>query len=163
MKISRDLIRLATAAGLVVSAVSALAQDVPPCRSRSVNVEHAINAPKSTGTVGFFCVQGSPARVHLEVDQMTITSVLSALRTAYNISYSSSIALNEIRDGVYAGSLRQVISHLLRNYNYVIKLENASFDVDIFGKIGEQAIPTPIANEVRESSARPTHRVSRNR
>jgi hypothetical protein len=163
MKILRGLIRLAAAAALILSAVSALAQDVPPCRSRSVNVEHAINAPKSTAAVDFLCVQGSPTRVHLEVDQTTIMSVLSALRTVYNISYSSSIALNEICDGVYAGSLRQVISHLLSNYNYVIKLKNASLDVDIFGKIDEQAIPASIANEVRENSARPTHRVSRNR
>jgi hypothetical protein len=89
-------------------------------------------------------------------------SVLSALRTVYNISYSSSIALNEIRDGAYAGSLRDVISHLLYNYDYVIKLENASLDIDIFGKIGEQAIPDPITTEVRENPVRPTHRVSRN-
>jgi hypothetical protein len=160
---SRGLPGLVVAAVFGPGAVAALAQHVPPCRSRSVNVEHVLNIPKSTAPVGSLCAQGSPARVHLEVHQTTITLVLSALRTTYNISYSSSVALNDIRDGVYAGSLRQVISHLLRNYNYVIKQENASLDVDIFGKIGGQAIPAPIANEVREPSARRAHQVSRNR
>lgn len=157
----RGLTGLAVAAALVLSAPSALAQEVRPCRSRSVNVEHANYDLKSKAAAAFLCAQGNQARMHLEVRRTTITAVLSALRTAYNISYRSSIALSETRDGVYAGSLREVISRLLSSYSYVIKLENSTLDVDIFGKAGEQAVAAPIATEASNDSARPPARVSR--
>jgi hypothetical protein len=158
---SRALTGLAVAAALIPSAVCALAREVPPCRSRSINVEHANYALNSKAVGGSICAQGNPARIHLEFSQATIASVLSALRTAYHISYRSSLALNEIRGGIYAGSLRHVISQLLSDYNYVIKVENGRLDVVIFSKIGEQAIPAPIATEVRENSVRRTAGVSR--
>jgi hypothetical protein len=161
---SRRLTVPAVAVALVARAVSAPAQDVPPCRSRSLNVEHAINAAEATAAVGFLCVQGNPARVHLEVRQTTIASALSALRTVYNVSYRSSIALDDTRDGIYAGSLRQVIARLLRSYDYVIKSDRAGLDLDIYGKIGERAIPAPIATEVNEKPVRrPIAQVSRTR
>lgn len=154
---------LTVAAALVVSAPSALAQEVPPCRSRSINVEHANYAQKLKPAIGFLCVQGSPARVHLEARQATITAMLSALRTAYNISYKSSIALNETRGGVYTGSLEKVLARLLSDYDYVIKLNNSSLDVDIFGKSGEQAIAAPVVPEVKEKPVRREAQVSRTR
>lgn len=93
-----------------------------------------------------------------------MTSALSALWSVYNVSYSSWIALNDARDGLYAGSLRQVISRLLSNYNYVIKPDNASFHVEIFGKVGEQAVSAPIVVEAKEKAARrPIAQVSRTR
>jgi hypothetical protein len=164
MKMSRGLAGFAVAVALVAGAVSAPAQDVPPCRPRSLNVEHARNPAEATAAAGFLCVQGSPARVHLEVRQTTIASALSALRTVYSVSYSSSIALDDIRDGIYAGSLRQVIARLLSSYNYVIKSDRAGLDVDIYDKIGEQAVPAPTATEVTEKPVRrPIARVSRTR
>jgi hypothetical protein len=152
---SSDLTGLAAlVAALVLSTVSAPAQDVSPCRSRSVNVEHANNVLKSDVAGGLLCMQGSQAAVRLEVHQTTIAAVLSTLLIAYKVSYRSPIALNETRDGVYAGSLRQVISRLLDGYDYVIKRENSTFDVLIFGKTGEQAVSAPIATEVSENPVR---------
>jgi hypothetical protein len=160
---SRGLTGLTVAAALVLSAVSALAQELPRCRLRPVNVEHANYVPQSESAVGFICAQGSPARVHLEVHLTTIDAVLSALRAAYHISYGSSVALDETRDGTYAGSLRRVISRLLDGYDYVIKQQNTALEVDIFGKNGAQAVPAPIRAEPRAAHARPEARVSRNR
>jgi hypothetical protein len=160
---SHGLAGIAVAAALVASAASALAHEVPPCRSRSINVEHVNYAPKSKADGGFLCAQGSPVRIHLEVHQTTITAVLSALRATYGISYRSSIALNETRDGVYAGSLREVMSHLLNNYNYVITLNDPTLDVDIFGKVGQHAVPAPIATEVSDNAVRRRSQVSRTR
>lgn len=160
---SGDLTRLAAlVSALVLSTVSAPAQDVPPCRSRSVNVEHASNALKSDAAVGLLCMQGSQAAVRLEVRQTTIAAVLSTMSSAYNVSYHSSTALNETRDGVYTGSLRQVISRLLDDdYGYVIKTENSTLDVLIFAKTGKRAVPAPIADEV--NPVRRAAIVSRNR
>jgi hypothetical protein len=99
-------------------------------------------------------MQGSQAAVRLEVHQTTIAAVLSTLLRAYKVSYRSPIALNETRDGVYAGSLRQVISRLLIDYDHVIKTENSTLSVLIFDKTGEQAVPAPIATEVGENPVR---------
>jgi hypothetical protein len=164
LKMSRGLAGSAFAAALVASAASALAQEVLPCRSRSINVEHASYVPESKDVVGFLCAQGSPAGIHLEVHQTTITAVLSALRAAYRISYRSSIDLNETRDGVYVGSLREVMSHLLSNYNYVIRLDHATLDIDIFGRKGAHAIAAPApAVAVNETPTRRVARASRTR
>jgi hypothetical protein len=164
MKMSRGPTGLAVAVALVAGAVSAPAQDVPPCRSRSLNVEHVSNPSEATAVAGSLCVQGNPARIHLEVHQTTIAAALAALATVYDVSFSSSLALDDIRDGLYAGSLRQVIARLLSSYNYVIKSDRAGLDVDIYGKIGERAIPAPIASEVpEEPERRPAARVSRTR
>ena len=159
----RGLIGLTAGAAFVLSAHSAFSQEVPPCRPRSVNVEHANYAPKSNAAVGFLCAQGSLAWIHLEVRQATITTVLSAMRASYNVSYRSSIALNDTRDGVYSGSLREVMEYLLSDYDYVIKLQNSTLDVEIFGKSGTQAISAPVALEVKEKPARRAARVSRTR
>jgi hypothetical protein len=147
---------------LVLSALSASAQDVPPCRPRSVNVEHAYHVRKSDA-VGLLCLQGDQKTVHLEVRQATVAAVLSALSTAYKLSYRSSIALNETRDGVYAGSLVRVISRLLNDYDYVVKPKNSALDVFIFAQKREQAIPAPTAIEYGERPMRREAQVSRAR
>jgi hypothetical protein len=123
------------------------------------NVEHARHAAESTAAIGFLCAQGNPGTIHLEVRQATITTVLSAMRASYNISYRSSIALDETRDGAYAGSLTEIISYLLSNYDYVIEENNAALDIEIFGRSGG-AVPAPAVLAV-EKSERPGPRVAR--
>jgi hypothetical protein len=154
---SRPLTGLATAGALVLSAMSAAAQELPPCRSRSVNVEHGNRAARSKAGVSFLCAQGNLAWIHIETRRTTIAAVLSAMRASYNISYHSSIALDETRDGVYVGSLREVISRLLSNYNYVIKSENSTLDVDIFSKSGELAVAAQMPTEIKAQPERPAH------
>jgi hypothetical protein len=98
-------------------------------------------APIVEVDVGSVHVQGNPAAVQLDARQSTIIEVLSALSAAFNISYRSSIALDEALNGTYAGSLGHVISRVLDGYNYVVKRDNAKLDVTIFGKRGERAVP----------------------
>ena len=162
----RDLTILAAVAAFMLGVVPAFAQDmppdVPPCHSQLVNVEHA-HALKSDTAIGLLCLQGSRKAIYLEVRQAPVAIVLSALSAAYKISYRSSIALTETRDGVYAGSLVQVLSRLLNDYDYVIKPEKSTFDVFIFDQKGEQAIPASIPSEYGAPPMRPAARVSRTR
>jgi len=158
---SRGLRGLTVIAAFVLNSHSALSQEVPPCRERSVNVEHASHAPESKVPVGFLCAQGRPEWIHLEVRQATITTVLSAMRSSYDISYRSSVALNETRDGAYAGSLREVMEYLLSSYDYVISLKDSTLDVEIVGKSGAQAAPASAAPEIEEKRTRPAAHVSR--
>jgi hypothetical protein len=98
---------------------------------------------------------GNAARLRLDLHQATITNVLSALHAAFHIDYQTSVALNEPVNGTYAGSLEHVIARVLAgySYNYVIKRDNAKFNLIIYGKAGERAIADPGLIPLRERGA----------
>ena len=77
------------------------------------------------------------------VQQTTIADVLSGLES-FNVRYRSSIGLDEVLNGSYAGSLGHVVARLLNGYNYAAKHEGSRLEVTIFGKPGELADPAPI-------------------
>ena len=91
-------------------------------------------------------VRGDMAAVRIDARRTTIADVLSALNAAFDMSYRSSIVLDEEINGTYAGSLRRVISRVLDGYNYVIKQDDAKLAVIILGRRGERAVPvaTPV-------------------
>jgi hypothetical protein len=94
---------------------------------------------------GSLRVEGDSATaVRVNARQTTITNVLDALASAFNVRYRSSIALDEVLDGTYAGSLGYVISRVLSDYNYVIKYQSSGLDVVIFGMRSERAAATPL-------------------
>ena len=80
-------------------------------------------------------IDGDAAALHVVVQQTTIADVLSAL-APFNIQYRSSIGLDEMRDGSYAGSLEHVVA------------------VTIIGKGGEAETPGPIAVSVQRQPSK---------
>jgi hypothetical protein len=161
---SFELKGFAVMAAVALSTVPLRAEDMPPpCRSRMINVEHANYAPKSDAVGSTLCAQGRLRTIRLEMRETTIATGLSALSTVYNVSFHSSIALNEARDGTYAGSLGQVISHLLDGYNYVIKHHGLDLDVTIFDKKGEQPVSAPTLAQFNRPSDENRAQVSRSR
>jgi len=84
-------------------------------------------------------VRGGGTLVRLYLRRATVADALAALNGAFNLSYHSSIVLDEELNGTYAGSLRRVIVRLLDGYDYVIKQNGESLDVVIFGRHGERA------------------------
>jgi hypothetical protein len=93
-------------------------------------------------------IDGDAAALHVEVQRATIADVLSALES-FNIRYRSSIGLDEVLDGTYAGSLGHVVARLLNGYNYAAKQDGPRLEVTIFGKHGEFSVPAPIVIPVR--------------
>jgi hypothetical protein len=93
-------------------------------------------------------VAGDAAAVQLDVRKTTLNDVLSALSGSFDVSYSSKIALTELRDGTYQGSLRQVIARVLDGYDYAIRQERSKLDVTVFDKVGGQAVPAPQQHSV---------------
>jgi hypothetical protein len=93
-------------------------------------------------------IDGDAAALHVVVQQTTIADVLSAL-AGFNVRYRSSIGLNEMLDGNYAGSLEHVVARLLNGYDYATKRDASRLEVTIFGKGGEAEIPGPITVSVR--------------
>ena len=98
-------------------------------------------APMFEPDGGSLRVRGDMAAVRLDARRTTIADALSALNAAFNMSYRSSIALDDEINGTYAGSLRRVLSRVLDGYNYVIKQYDAKLDVIILGRRGERAFP----------------------
>jgi len=93
-------------------------------------------------------IDGDAAALHVVVQQTTIADVLSAL-AGFNVRYRSSIGLDEMRDGSYAGSLDHVVARLLNGYDYATKQNGSRLEVTIIGKGGEIGSPGPIAVSVR--------------
>jgi hypothetical protein len=93
-------------------------------------------------------IDGDAAALHVVVQQTTIADVLSAL-AGFNVRYRSSIGLDEILDGSYAGSLEHVVGRLLNGYDYATRRHASRLEVTIFGKGGEAEIPGPITVSVR--------------
>ena len=93
-------------------------------------------------------IDGDAAALHVEVRQTTMADVLSALE-GFNIRYRTSIALDEMLYGSYAGSLGHVVARLLNGYNYATKQDGSRLEVTIFGRRGEFAVPAPIVIPIR--------------
>jgi hypothetical protein len=145
----------------VLTAGTAWAQDsIAVCEAREVNVERGYETgPANADATGvFFCVYQGPTTVHLEVRQISIAAILSALSGAYKISYRSAIPLTETRSGRYAGRVQSVIADVLYGYDYVIRHENSNIDIIVFDKSGGQPIsaaqvmPTPVATETSQTA-----------
>src|SRR5580700_2724717 len=98
-------------------------------------------APMFEPDGGAVRVRGDMVAVRIDARRTTIADVLSALNAAFDMSYRSSIVLDEEINGTYAGSLRRVISRVLDGYNYVIKQDDAKLAVIILGRRGERAVP----------------------
>jgi hypothetical protein len=88
-------------------------------------------------------VEGSPSAVRITTSQDAIADVLSAVATAFNVRYRTAIPLDAAASATYSGSFGQVISRLLNGYNYVIKTDQETTEIVVFGRHGEVAIPPP--------------------
>jgi hypothetical protein len=125
--------------------------DTATCHPQAVNVRHANRGTDND----LLYVHGELSAVKLELRGTPVSAALAELLTTYGVSYTSSIALSETRDGTYAGSLRHVISRLLDGYNYIIKREGLNLHVVIFAMKGDRAIALPAAVQVSENVERP--------
>lgn len=88
-------------------------------------------------------VEGSPAAVHVTTSQDAVSDVLSAIAAAFNVRYRTAIPLDATANVTYSGSVGQVISRLLDGYNYVVKTDQTSTEIVIFGWNGQAASPPP--------------------
>jgi hypothetical protein len=88
-------------------------------------------------------VEGGPEAVRVTTSRDAIADVLAAVATNFNVRYRTAIPLDAQANAAYSGSFAQVISRLLDGYNYVIKREQGTIEIVVFGARGEVAIPPP--------------------
>ena len=65
-------------------------------------------------------ISGDEKALSVDVQDATLGDVLSALRSSFGFQYPASDSLDRPVNGQYHGSLRRVLSNLLRDLDYVI-------------------------------------------
>jgi hypothetical protein len=85
--------------------------------------------------------RGQCQAVRVTTSQDAIAEVLAAIATTFNVQYRTAIPLDAASNAAYSGSFGQVISRLLDGYNYVIKKDQETTEIVVFGRRGEVAIP----------------------
>jgi hypothetical protein len=89
-------------------------------------------------------VEGDSAAVRVVTDHAAISDVLSAFAGNFKVRYRTSVPLDAAANATYAGSFGQVISRLLDGYNYVVKKDQDTTEIIVFGRHGQVAIPAPV-------------------
>jgi hypothetical protein len=123
-----------------IAVLAALALDPIGASTVEAQVNAGTDAVRITGDV---------TALELDLHQATLAQVMSALGR-FNIRYRSSVALNDIVSGTYAGSLDRVLSHMLDGYDYAIRHNDAKLDVIVIGRSGEHALPAPLIIPIRQ-------------
>jgi hypothetical protein len=94
-------------------------------------------------------IEGAVTALQLDLHEATLAQVMSALGR-FNIRYRSAVVLDDVKSGTYAGSLEHVLSRLLDGYDYAIRHDDATLDVIVIGRSGEQAQPAPLIIPIRQ-------------
>lgn len=84
-------------------------------------------------------IKGTVKSLRVDVTKTSIAEVLSALEPKFHVRYRSELPLDDEIDGAYRGSLRRVISRLLKDYNYLVKRDGKTMEIVIIEK--QQAQP----------------------
>jgi hypothetical protein len=155
-KVVKTAVSVLLATAITAGAVSVLyAQDSPDIGSAPPPAPpSATGAPSLEATGESLRVRGDAKAMRVDVRRTTIGDVLAQLAAEFDLSYRASIALNDERNGTYAGSLGQVIARLLDGYDYVIRQQGSSLDLTILEKVGAQAVVAPRPHPVSEHRAR---------
>jgi hypothetical protein len=89
-------------------------------------------------------VEGNPDVLRVTSSGDALSEILSAFGASFAVKVRSSVPLNESINGAYAGSLSQVVSRLLQDYNYVIKQDQGLREIIVFGRKGKgEAVAAP--------------------
>jgi hypothetical protein len=119
---------------------------VPIIHSRNFGVLVAILlagaiATATTPALAQMRVRGSPEAVRIEARNTSVGEVLSALSSAFNMHYQSSVNLDKRVSGIYAGPLRSVLARILAGYNFVLKTDSGSIAVTVYAPPNTGAAP----------------------
>src|SRR5215831_14089292 len=113
------------------------------CRGYSFSLAVVLTCGVATIASAEVHVEGNTMAVRVTTGQDAIDDVLSALAAVFNIRYRAAIPLDAAASKTYSGSFGQVISRLLDGYNYVIKKDEETTEIVVFGRRGEVRIPFP--------------------
>jgi hypothetical protein len=85
-------------------------------------------------------VAGNAATVRVTVSRDSISDVLSAVTATLKVRYRTSVPLDTVISGTYSGSLDEVMSRILGDYDYVIRHDHEAIEIVVFARHGESTI-----------------------
>src|SRR5262249_7929419 len=88
-------------------------------------------------------VNGEAGAVQVDATQSNVAEVLSALETAHGLRVNTSTALDRTVSGTFTGSLAQILSRMLKGYNYFIRHQATGIEVTVIGLQGDRAAAVP--------------------
>jgi hypothetical protein len=113
-------------------------------------------------------VRGNPNAVSVEAKDASVEEILVALTDAFDVHFRSSANLDKRLTGTYEGTLQQVVTRLLRGYNFVMKSGEQGIEVTLLGtgktvavggtsstakvavrRVNATAEPSPVCSECR--------------
>jgi len=103
----------------------------------------AMAAMGSTSVRAEVSVKGNITALRIDASQASISQILAAVGATFNVRYRTAISLDAPINGTYTGSLGEVISRILDGYNYVVKNQEGSTEIMVFGRRGEHAVAAP--------------------
>ncbi len=78
-------------------------------------------------------VRGNPQAASVQAQNATVEEILVALSNEFNVQFRSSADLNKRLTGTYEGSLQQVVSHVLKGYDFVVKSGTGGVEITLLG------------------------------
>src|ERR1044072_7186632 len=90
-------------------------------------------------------IEGTRDALRISTAQEPVSEGLATLARSFAIRYRSSIALDAAAGMKYSGTLLEVTSRLLEQYNYVLKRDQDETEIIILGKRTPAAI-MPVQN-----------------
>jgi hypothetical protein len=84
-------------------------------------------------------IAGTPAAARIVADHDPIADVLAAMAAAFNVRYRTSVPLDGVLGGTYAGSLGQVIARVLDGYSFVVRHAGGATEIVVLGRRGTAA------------------------
>jgi hypothetical protein len=85
-------------------------------------------------------VSGDTRAVQVDATRSNVGEVLSALKSAFQVRINGSMALDRAVTGTFTGSLAQVLSRMLQDYNFFIKWKAAEIEVTVVDSQGDRAV-----------------------
>jgi hypothetical protein len=91
-------------------------------------------------------IKGSIGAVQIEARDCSLMEILNALRDSFHLQYRASVSLNRSVTGTFKGPMLEVLSHLLKGYDFVVRRSDVNrfevFVVNFAGKDSDKDIST---------------------
>ena len=81
-------------------------------------------------------VAGSVEAISVVSSDASISEILSAMTATFGVRYRTETALDDIVNANYSGSLKEITSRLLVDYNYIIRHDGETVEIIVFGRHG---------------------------
>jgi hypothetical protein len=78
-------------------------------------------------------VRGKPDAVSVEAQNSSIEEILVALSNSFDVRFRSSAKLEKRLTGTYHGSLQQVMTQILRGYDFFVKSGENGLEITLLG------------------------------